>query len=59
MPPTDMTVNNDTSFELVHQVLAYGQVPVHFYRSKRTGLTVILAEVDGPVVNGYFTLGEF
>ncbi|XP_058054864.1 uncharacterized protein C05D11.1-like [Anopheles bellator] len=31
-------------------------IPVHKYRSDRTGLTVIIGEVEGPVVNGYFTL---
>lgn len=54
-----MSVNEDTSFELVHQVLAYGKVPVHHYKSKRTGLTLILTEVDGPIVKGYFTIGKF
>uniref|UniRef100_A0A2M4A8X6 Putative zn2+-dependent endopeptidase insulinase superfamily protein n=1 Tax=Anopheles triannulatus TaxID=58253 RepID=A0A2M4A8X6_9DIPT len=31
-------------------------IPVHKYRSDLTGLTVVIAEVEGPVVNGYFTL---
>uniref|UniRef100_A0A2M4BCH9 Putative zn2+-dependent endopeptidase insulinase superfamily protein n=1 Tax=Anopheles marajoara TaxID=58244 RepID=A0A2M4BCH9_9DIPT len=29
---------------------------VHKYRSDLTGLTVVVGEVEGPVVNGYFTL---
>ncbi|GAB0090020.1 Peptidase_M16 domain-containing protein [Sergentomyia squamirostris] len=44
------------SFELVCSTKANGKIPVHKYRSPRTGLTLILAEVEGPVVNGYFTL---
>uniref|UniRef100_A0A2M3Z1Z9 Putative zn2+-dependent endopeptidase insulinase superfamily protein n=1 Tax=Anopheles braziliensis TaxID=58242 RepID=A0A2M3Z1Z9_9DIPT len=31
-------------------------IQVHKYRSNRTGLTVVVGEVEGPVVNGYFTL---
>jgi Zn-dependent M16 (insulinase) family peptidase len=31
-------------------------VPVHKYKSSATGLIVVIAEVEGPVVNGYFCL---
>ncbi|XP_050092688.1 uncharacterized protein C05D11.1-like isoform X2 [Anopheles aquasalis] len=31
-------------------------IQVHKYRSDLTGLTVVIAEVEGPVVNGYFSL---
>ncbi|XP_035793712.1 uncharacterized protein C05D11.1-like [Anopheles albimanus] len=31
-------------------------IQVHKYRSDLTGLTVVIADVEGPVVNGYFTL---
>lgn len=58
MPPVDKTPHVHTgSFELVNCLHAYLKVPVFEYRSKNTGLTVVIAEVDGPVVNGYFCLG--
>uniref|UniRef100_A0A182NNB5 Uncharacterized protein n=1 Tax=Anopheles dirus TaxID=7168 RepID=A0A182NNB5_9DIPT len=44
------------AFEHLITVKANEVIPVHKYRSKRTGLTVIVGEVEGPVVNGYFTL---
>ena len=33
--------------------------PISFYRSSKTGLSVIIAEVEGPLVNGFFTVGKF
>lgn len=33
-------------------------VPVTKYRSKKTGLVVCTAQVEGPLVNGYFCLGK-
>lgn len=45
-----------TSFKLVASVQANEKIPVNQYKSELTGLTVILAEVEGPVVNGYFAL---
>ncbi|XP_059607775.1 uncharacterized protein C05D11.1-like [Phlebotomus argentipes] len=44
------------SFELVCSTRANGKIPVHKYRSAATGLTLIVADVEGPVVNGYFAL---
>uniref|UniRef100_A0A1B0DIV2 Presequence protease, mitochondrial n=1 Tax=Phlebotomus papatasi TaxID=29031 RepID=A0A1B0DIV2_PHLPP len=44
------------SFNLVCSTKANGKIPVHKYRSTATGLTLIVAEVEGPVVNGYFAL---
>eukprot|EP00092_Neocalanus_flemingeri_P035801 GFUD01038981.1.p1 GENE.GFUD01038981.1~~GFUD01038981.1.p1 ORF type:complete len:1002 (+),score=290.69 GFUD01038981.1:52-3057(+) len=35
---------------------ANNQIPVAKYKSLRTGLTVTVAQVEGPVVNGYFCL---
>jgi hypothetical protein len=46
------------SFELVCSLKANDLVPVHKYKSNVTGLTVVIAEVEGPVVNGYFCLGK-
>uniref|UniRef100_A0A1L8DTH1 Putative zn2+-dependent endopeptidase insulinase superfamily protein n=1 Tax=Nyssomyia neivai TaxID=330878 RepID=A0A1L8DTH1_9DIPT len=45
-----------SSFKLICSTKANGKIPVHKYRSESTGLTLILAEVEGPVVNGYFAL---
>ncbi|XP_055593217.1 uncharacterized protein C05D11.1-like [Uranotaenia lowii] len=45
-----------SSFKLVSTTKANGVIPVHKYRSERTGLTVIVGKVEGPLVNGYFAL---
>ena len=45
-------------FESVYSVTADGNVPIEKYRSKKTGLTVFIAQVEGPLVNGYFCLGK-
>lgn len=59
MPPVDNTPNiNMGNFELLHSLQAYNRIPISEYISKKTGLTVVIAEVDGPVVNGYFCLGR-
>ncbi|XP_063960885.1 uncharacterized protein C05D11.1-like [Lytechinus pictus] len=44
------------SFEKICDVVSNGIVPVTKYRSTETGLTVCLAQVEGPLVNGYFVL---
>lgn len=46
------------SFKLVAEAKVNGTIPIYKYVSKRTGLKVVLALVEGPVVNGYFTLGN-
>lgn len=57
MPPADITPTSVSgSFELVHCVKAFNRIPVYEFKSKYTGLTVVIAEVDGPVVNGFFCL---
>lgn len=57
MPPVDITPTSVSgSFELVHCVKAFNRIPVYEFKSKHTGLTVVIAEVDGPVVNGFFCL---
>ena len=43
-------------FQVVSRLKANNKIPVTKYRSARTGLTVTVAQVDGPVVNGYFCL---
>ncbi|KAF7269964.1 hypothetical protein GWI33_017052 [Rhynchophorus ferrugineus] len=57
MPPTDSTPNTETgNFELCYALKSFNKIPVSEYVSKKTGLTVCIAEVDGPIVNGYFCL---
>lgn len=60
MAPVDNSpaVNNSCSFRLLCSLKANDLIPVHKYKSSLTGLTVVLAEVEGPVVNGYFCLGK-
>ena len=36
-----------------------GGVPVLKYRSSRTGIVVCIAQVEGPIVNGFFCLGLY
>ena len=36
-----------------------GRFPIDIYKSRRTGLTVAVAQVSGPLVTGYLALGEF
>ncbi|XP_050697306.1 uncharacterized protein C05D11.1-like isoform X1 [Eriocheir sinensis] len=44
------------NYEYVCELRASGSVPVAKYRSKRTGLHIVLARIEGPLVNGYFTV---
>lgn len=46
-----------TELKLLASAKVNGTIPVHKYQSNLTGITVVLAQVEGPVVNGYFTLG--
>ena len=43
-------------WELQSRINLSGVLPVYKYKSKRTGLTVALAQADSPIVNGYFCL---
>ncbi|XP_022082849.1 uncharacterized protein C05D11.1-like [Acanthaster planci] len=43
-------------FEKTCSVISNGVVPVNKYRSTRTGLQVFIAQVEGPLVNGFFCL---
>ncbi|XP_033646112.1 uncharacterized protein C05D11.1-like [Asterias rubens] len=43
-------------FEQTCSVVSNGIVPVNKYKSTRTGLQVFIAEVEGPLVNGFFCL---
>ncbi|XP_022125781.2 uncharacterized protein C05D11.1 [Pieris rapae] len=45
-----------SQFKLVSSTKAYDVMPVNKYVSTKTGLTVIIANVEGPTVNGFFCL---
>lgn len=47
------------NFKLLATARLNDSIPVHKYESLRTGLRVVLAQVEGPLVKGYLTLGEF
>lgn len=46
------------SLKLVSETKVNGTIPIYKYVSELTGLKVVLALVEGPVVNGYFSLGK-
>ena len=46
-------------FTLLSECLAAGSISVRKYRSSRTGLTVIVADVPGPLVYGSFFVGMY
>ncbi|OWF39921.1 uncharacterized protein C05D11.1-like [Mizuhopecten yessoensis] len=46
----------ESRFEFLYDVTADGNIPVSKYRSKNTGISVFIAQVEGPLVNGYFCL---
>ena len=46
------------NFELLYSGKSNNVIPVYKYKSKKTGLQVVIAQVGGPVVNGYFCLGK-
>ena len=46
----------EKDYELLFTTKVNGVIPIHKYKSKKSALKVIIAEVDGPVVNGYFVL---
>ena len=45
-------------FELISSAVVSDIIPIKKYRSKVTGITVCIANVNGPLVNGYFCLGK-
>uniref|UniRef100_A0A0B7A9G7 Presequence protease, mitochondrial n=1 Tax=Arion vulgaris TaxID=1028688 RepID=A0A0B7A9G7_9EUPU len=45
-----------STFNFQYKVTCNGKIPVSKYRSSETGVTVFIAEVEGPIVNGYFCL---
>lgn len=56
--PKDVVADKkeESDYELLFTTKVNDIIPIHKYKSKKTALRVIIAEVDGPVVNGYFVL---
>ena len=44
-------------YELQYSGKVNDIIPVCKYRSRKTGLRIVVAEIQGPLVNGYFCLG--
>ncbi|XP_050535492.1 uncharacterized protein C05D11.1-like isoform X7 [Daktulosphaira vitifoliae] len=43
-------------YSLLNHSLFENVIPVYKYQCLRTGITIVFGDIDGPVVNGYFTL---
>nr|CAD7268641.1 unnamed protein product [Timema shepardi] len=58
MAPVDISPAkcSSGSFDQICSFKANDLIPVHKYKSNVTGIRVVVAEVEGPVVNGYFCL---
>ncbi|XP_033228376.1 uncharacterized protein C05D11.1-like isoform X2 [Belonocnema kinseyi] len=52
----DSIVDNMSGFKLICSYKSNNSINVHKYTSINTGVTVYLADVDGPVVSGYFCI---
>lgn len=60
MAPIDSTLNQNFAdkFSLLNYSLFENVIPVYKYKCLRTGITIVFGDIDGPLVNGYFTLGK-
>ncbi|XP_050435416.1 uncharacterized protein C05D11.1-like isoform X2 [Adelges cooleyi] len=56
--PVDVAINemHGNKFALINCSLLENTIPVYKYKCKRTGITIVIGDIEGPVVNGYFTL---
>lgn len=45
-------------YELIDHLEYENAIPVFKYKCKRTGITCVFGEIDGPLVSGYFALGK-
>lgn len=45
-------------YHLINETITDGNAKLSKYRSHNSGLTVCIAEVNGPLVGGYLTFGE-
>jgi len=62
MAPVEVTLNEIESegshFQLISHSKHEGVSPVHKYKCLRTGINIVFGDVEGPLVQGYFTLGN-
>lgn len=62
MAPVDVTLNDTESegnhFQLISHLKLEGISSVHKYKCLRTGINIVFGDVEGPLVQGYFTLGN-
>ncbi|XP_050528273.1 uncharacterized protein C05D11.1-like [Daktulosphaira vitifoliae] len=58
MSPIDSTINQNfvDKFSLLNCSFYENVIPVYKYKCLRTGITIVFGDIDGPLVNGYFTL---
>ncbi|XP_050485533.1 uncharacterized protein C05D11.1-like [Bombus huntii] len=57
MAPVDNSPReNMGAFDFIYSIRVNDTIPVHIYKSRDTGITVCIADVEGPVVNGYLCL---
>ncbi|XP_033325130.2 uncharacterized protein C05D11.1 [Megalopta genalis] len=47
-------MGSNNEFQCIHRLKIDDTIPVYVYKSTNSGITVCIAEVDGPVVSGYF-----
>lgn len=61
MAPMDVTLSKKHSdaFQLVNYSKLENVIPVYKYKCLRTGINVVFGDIEGPLVQGYFTLGKF
>jgi hypothetical protein len=55
---TSVELLEDAEFEVILRGKANNVHEVTKYRSKSTGLEVVHAAIEGPIVNGYIVLGK-
>jgi len=53
----DATAIAADAYELQYSGKVNDIIPVCKYRSRKTGLRIVVAQVQGPLVNGYFCVG--
>jgi len=62
MAPVDVTLNEieseGSNFQLITHLKLEGVSSVHKYKCLRTGINIVFGDVEGPLVQGYFTLGN-
>lgn len=60
MAPVDVTHNDlySNKFQLISYTKFENVIPVYKYKCLRTGITIVFGDIEGPLVQGYFTLGK-